>query len=109
MENENTKQNEDNAQTAEGDSVRTVVSSPNLMQEAWEKYHGASDDLDEIPAAPPSYIRGFVDGVDHERMNVAQRYSSELSNKRRNRLSRLARSLRDDGANQIADDLESII
>jgi hypothetical protein len=33
MENKNTKQNEDNAQTAEGDSVETVVSSVNLREE----------------------------------------------------------------------------
>lgn len=39
-----------------------------VMQKAWEEYHGpieTEDEEDYIPAMPPIYMRGFVDGVEH--------------------------------------------
>lgn len=38
------------------------------IRRAWEAYHGPVDDGDGdmyIPAAPPAYERGFVDGVEY--------------------------------------------
>jgi hypothetical protein len=63
----NTETNEENTQQAESDSVKRLVGSPNSIQEAWEVYHGDPPEGFEIPAAPPSYMRGFVDGVEHAR------------------------------------------
>ena len=40
----------------------------NAIQKAWEKYHGPIDDGaggSYIPATPPAYMRGFVDGYEH--------------------------------------------
>ena len=69
MEDQNTEKNPTTSENSqrESDSMLRVVSSPNPIQEAWEKYHGRLDDDEEIPPAPPVYIRGFVDGVDHEK------------------------------------------
>jgi hypothetical protein len=49
------------------ESTQRLVRSPNPLQEAWEAYHGEPLEGFDIPAAPPAYMRGFVDGVDHER------------------------------------------
>ena len=43
MENENTEQNEDNAQTAGGDSVQTVVSAPNLSNRFKREFMDAAN------------------------------------------------------------------
>ena len=56
-------------------------STPNAIQEAWENYHGDPPEGFEIPAAPPSYMRGFMDGVDYERQKTTSRYNSELNTK----------------------------
>jgi hypothetical protein len=69
--------------------MQRLVSSHNPLQEAWEVYHGDPPEGFDIPAAPPSYMRGFVDGVEHERLEMSQRYDSELNTKRNNRPQRL--------------------
>jgi len=67
MTTDDKKQTEESTVQAESDSVQRVVSSPNAIQEAWEIYHGDSPDGFDIPAAPPIYMRGFVDGVEYAR------------------------------------------
>jgi len=67
MKTDDTKQTDKNTPQAEGDSVQRLVGSPNSIQEAWEVYHGDPPEGFEIPAAPPTYMRAFVDGVEYAR------------------------------------------
>ena len=54
----------------ENEDTEQTKSTPNAIQGAWENYHGDPPEGFEIPAAPPSYMRGFMDGVDYERQKT---------------------------------------
>lgn len=51
-----------------GDAASPLLPDPHdAMQQAWHDYHGpihASED-DYVPAIPPAYMRGFMDGFQH--------------------------------------------
>lgn len=57
----------DTQETSERLGIESIACSEDLVQEAWEQYHGPIiDEVGEeyIPAMPPAFMRGFVDGYE---------------------------------------------
>lgn len=51
----------------------------NVIQAAWEEYHGPIIEEDGeryIPAMPPTFMRGFVDGYQHAERVLGQKKKS---------------------------------
>ena len=58
---------ETNSQHGTGEHSGASHCSANLVQKAWEQYHGpiiVEGGEEYIPAMPPAFMRGFVDGYE---------------------------------------------
>ena len=55
------------SESASGVGLGQSPCSADLIQQAWEKYHGPIIDEggeEYIPTMPPAFMRGFVDGYE---------------------------------------------